>query len=46
MAQISCHITDKQQLMSLKNGQTVTVRGNVGKQTIGVIDFNDCEVVK
>ncbi len=46
MAQISCHIKDKGQLMDLKNGQTVTVRGTVGKQTIGVIDFNDCEVVK
>lgn len=46
MAQISCHISDKQQLLSIKNGQTITVRGIVGKQTIGVIDLNDCEVVK
>lgn len=46
MAQISCHITDKQQLMSLKNEQMVTVIGTVGKQTIGVIDVNDCSVVE
>lgn len=46
LAQISCRIKDKQQLLTLKNGQTVTVRGIVGKQTIGVIDFDDCEVVK
>lgn len=46
MAQISCHISDKQQLLTIKNGQTVTVRGVVGKQTIGVIDINDCVVVK
>lgn len=44
--QISCRIKDKQQLLSLKNGQTVTVRGTVGTQTIGVIDLSDCEVVK
>lgn len=46
LAQISCRIKDKQQLLALKNGQIVTVRGIVGKQTIGVIDVNDCEVVK
>lgn len=43
--QISCRIKDKQQLLSLKNGQTVTVRGIVGSQTVGVIDVGDCEVV-
>ena len=46
LAQISCKIKDKDQLLSLKNGQTVTVRGIVGKQTIGVIELSDCEVVK
>lgn len=46
LAQINCRIKDKQQLLTLKNGQTVTVRGIVGKQTIGVIDLSDCEVVK
>lgn len=44
--QISCRIQDKQQLLPLKNGQTVTVRGVVGTQTIGVIDLSKCEVVK
>jgi len=46
MAQISCRVTDKQQLLSLKNGQTVTVKGVVGGQTIGVIDVSDCSVVQ
>jgi len=46
MAQISCRVTDKQQLLSLKNGQTVTVKGVVGSQTIGVIDVSECQVVQ
>ncbi|MBP6913433.1 MAG: hypothetical protein KBC00_02380 [Candidatus Levybacteria bacterium] len=45
-AQISCKVKDKNQLLSLKNGEMATVRGVVGKQTIGVIDVSDCEVVK
>lgn len=44
--QISCRTKDKQQLLSLKNGETTTVKGIVGKQLIGVIEVNDCEVVK
>lgn len=46
MAQISCKITDKQQLLPLKNGQNVTVKGVVGGQTIGVIDVSNCSVVQ
>lgn len=46
MAQISCKVTDKQQLLPLKNGQTVTVKGVVGSQTIGVIDVSNCSVVQ
>lgn len=46
LASIGCRIVDKQQLMSLKNGEVVTVRGVVGKQTLGVIDIDDCQVVK
>ncbi len=46
MSQISCKISDKDQLLSLKNGQSATVKGVVGGQTIGVIDLKDCEVVK
>lgn len=44
--QISCKIKDKEQLLSLTNGQTVTVRGVVGDQMIGVIDVSDCEIVE
>lgn len=46
MAQISCQVTDKQQIMSLTNGQTIKVRGVIGKQMIGVIDMTNCEVVQ
>ena len=44
--QISCRVVDKDQLLSLKNGEIVTVKGTIGSQTIGVIGMNDCEVVK
>jgi hypothetical protein len=46
MVQIACRVNDKEQLMSLKNGQTIKVRGIVGKQTIGVIDVSNCEVIQ
>jgi len=46
MAQISCRVKDKQQLMDIKNGQTITVSGIVGTQSIGVIGINDCEIIK
>lgn len=46
LTQISCSISDKQSLLSLKNGESVTVKGTIRKQTIGVIDMTDCEVVK
>ena len=45
LTQISCKVVDKQQLLSLKNGQTVKVQGIVGGQTLGVIDLNDCKVI-
>jgi len=46
LTQISCKVGDKQSLLSLKNDESVTVKGTIGKQTIGVIDMTDCEVVK
>lgn len=46
MTQISCRVEDKQQLLSLKNGENVTVQGVVGKQTIGVIDVSNCVIVE
>ncbi len=45
MTQISCKIKDKNQLMPLKNGETVTVKGVIGDQMIGVIELKECEVV-
>lgn len=46
LAQIMCKTKDKQQLLSIKKDQTVAVRGVVGKQTLGVIEISDCEIVK
>lgn len=46
LTQISCKVDDKQSLLSLKNGESVTVKGTIGKQTIGVVDMSDCEVIK
>ena len=45
LTSISCRISDKQQLLSLKNGQTVTVQGVVGGQSLGIIEVNDCKVI-
>ena len=46
MTQISCNISDKNKVLSLKNGETVTFKGKVTDQTIGVISLTDCEVIK
>ncbi len=45
LTSISCRASDKQQLLSLKNGQTVTVQGVVGSQSLGIIEVNDCKVI-
>lgn len=45
MSQVSCHISDKAQLLTIKNGQSVTVQGKVGNQTFGIIDVDDCSLV-
>jgi hypothetical protein len=46
LTQVSCRIQDKNQLLSLKNGQYATVQGVIGGQTIGVIDMSQCKVVE
>lgn len=44
LTQISCQVEDKNQLLKIRNGQTITVRGVVGTQTIGVIEVKQCEI--
>lgn len=44
--QISCKVKDKNQLLPLKNGDRIAVKGTVGKQSLGVIDVDNCQVVK
>jgi len=46
LTQIACRVADKNQLLPLANGQSVTVRGKVSGQTLGVIGLDDCRVVK
>ena len=44
--QISCRVEDKDSLLPISNGETITVRGVVDDQIIGVIGINDCVIVK
>src|SRR5437879_6470060 len=46
MTQISCNIKSKNDLLSVKNGQSVTITGTVENQTFGVITLNECSIVK
>lgn len=45
ITQIACRTSGTQQLMMLRNGQTITVRGIVADQTMGVIEIKNCVVV-
>lgn len=45
LTQISCRVQDKDQLLSIQNGQTITVRGTVEGMSFGVIDMKQCEIV-
>jgi len=46
LTQISCNTSNKDELISVKNGQSVTVKGKVSGQTVGVINLSDCSIVK
>ena len=46
LTQISCTISDKNALLSLKNGQMITVKGTVTGQSFGVIQLEDCSLVQ
>ncbi len=45
LTQISCRVQDKDQLLSIQNGQTITVRATVEGMSFGVIDMKQCEIV-
>lgn len=45
MTSIRCNLTDENQLLDVKNGQTITVQGVIQGQSLGVIRLEDCEVV-
>ena len=43
---VQCTFKDTSALTSLENGQSVTVRGKVSSQSLGIISIKDCEVVQ
>jgi len=42
---IKCNFKDKAELVSVKNGQSVVLRGTVDTQTMGIINLKDCRIV-
>lgn len=46
LTQITCHVKDKNTLLQIKNGQTITVKGVVKEQYAGVIVLENCEIVQ
>jgi hypothetical protein len=43
---ITCYFTDKNELTSLSNGQSITVQGTMQEMTLGIVAMKDCKVVK
>lgn len=43
---IACYFTDKSELTSLSNGESITVHGTMQEMTLGIVAMKDCSVVK
>lgn len=43
---IKCSFKDKAAVMNVKNKQTVTLRGKVNTQSLGIITINECSIVE
>lgn len=43
---IACYFNDKAGLTALSNGQSVTVLGTMQDMSIGIVDMQDCQLVK
>ena len=43
---MACYFKDKSALTSLSKGQSVTVKGTMQDMSIGIIDMQDCSLVK
>ena len=43
---IACYFNEKGDLTTLSNGQSVTVVGTMRDMSIGIIDMQDCQLVK
>ena len=43
---IQCYFKDKSVLTSLSNGQSVTVKGTMQDMSLGIVEMQDCSLVK
>jgi len=43
---MTCYFTEKDELTSLSNGQSVTVQGTMQEMTLGIVAMKDCKVIK
>lgn len=43
---IACYFTEKDELTSLANGQSITVQGTMQEMTLGIVAMKDCKVIK
>jgi hypothetical protein len=43
---VSCYFKSKSDLTSLSNGQSVKLQGTVKSQSLGIIQIEDCKVIK
>lgn len=43
---IQCYFTDKSSLVTLENGQSITVKGTMDEMSLGIVQMKDCSIVK
>ncbi len=43
---IQCYFNDKNELTSLSNGQSITVKGLMQDMSLGIVEMKDCSLVK
>ncbi|MCA9397954.1 hypothetical protein KC573_03925 [candidate division WWE3 bacterium] len=43
---LQCFVVDDDDVLDLSNGSQITVRGKVGTQDLGIVDLQDCSVVR
>jgi hypothetical protein len=43
---IKCTFEDKDDLINISNGQTVTIKGKLDQQSLGIISIDECQLVE